>query len=276
MAQSAQRVDDDIRAFWEARACGERYAAGDLLRDQLQTQLRVRYELEPYIPAFLDAESGTGRDVLEIGVGMGADHLLWARARPRRLVGIDLTSRAARLTSSRLALEGCAPRIAVADARSLPFPNDSFDVVYSWGVLHHTPDPPEAVREVHRVLKPGGMARIMLYHRRSYVGLMLWLRYALFAGRPFTSLNELFATRFESVGTKAFTIPEVREMFTDFAKISVTRHLSFVDLLRGHVGQQHPGWALDLARRLWPRAIVRRLGTSAGFYLLIAAHKTAI
>ena len=71
-----------------------------------------------------------------------------------------------------------------ADAEHLPFPDDSFDIVYSWGVLHHSPDTPQAFSEAHRVLRPGGTLRAMIYHRPSIVGLMLWARYGFAAGRP--------------------------------------------------------------------------------------------
>jgi ubiquinone/menaquinone biosynthesis C-methylase UbiE len=116
-------------------------------------------------------------DVLEVGVGMGADHLEWARHMPRSLSGIDLTERAIAHTATRLALYGLRSDLRVADAEKLPFRDASFDLVYSWGVLHHSPDTPRAVREVLRVLRPGGLARVMIYHAHSMVGYMLWLRY---------------------------------------------------------------------------------------------------
>jgi len=80
---------------------------------------------------------------------MGADHLEWARSGPRRLVGVDLTPRAVAWTAQRLATYGMASHLREADAEHLPFPDGSFDIVYSWGVLHHSPDTVQALREAH-------------------------------------------------------------------------------------------------------------------------------
>src|SRR5437016_2153494 len=95
-----------------------------------------------------------GRRVLEIGVGLGADHQRFAEA-GAELYGIDLTDRAVRHTQGRLALFGLTSKLEVGDAERLNFPDEYFDCVYSWGVLHHTPNTAAAIAEVRRVLKPG-------------------------------------------------------------------------------------------------------------------------
>jgi SAM-dependent methyltransferase len=263
----------DVRDFWDAAACGEVYADGPSLADQLATQARIRYELEPYLAPFARFDDGRDKDVLEIGVGMGADHLRWARSRPRSLTGVDLTPRAVELTRQRLGLAGLASELRVADAENLPFPDASFDLVYSWGVLHHSPDTPRAIAEVRRVLRPGGTARVMIYHKWSIVGLMLWARYGLLAGRPTTSLSEIYATHLESPGTKAYTVDEARELFAAFRAVHARSILSFGDLLEGEVGQRHRGRALAMAKRLWPRRALRRLAPRYGLALLIDAER---
>jgi ubiquinone/menaquinone biosynthesis C-methylase UbiE len=249
------------------------YAEGDTLRAQFEEQAAARYRMEPYIHEFAGFAGGAGRDVLEIGVGMGADHLEWARARPRRLVGVDLTERGVAWTRDRLALWGYEAEVFVGDAERLPFPDASFDMVYSWGVLHHTPDTPGAIREVHRVLRPGGEARVMIYNRHSIVGYLLWTRYALLAGRPRRSLDEIYAAHLESPGTKAYTPAEARALFAGFRSVRTDVKLSNGDLLEGAAGQRHEGAALGLARRVWPRALVRRSLGDRGLFLLVSATK---
>src|SRR5512142_1273410 len=133
-----------VQEFWNRRSCGEVYATVDTLAIQLEAQARARYELEPYIFEFARFDEGRGRDVLEIGVGMGADHLEWAKEAPRSLTGIDLTPRAIELTRARLEVYGLTSSLECGDAECLPFPDESFDLVYSWGVLHHSPDTPRA------------------------------------------------------------------------------------------------------------------------------------
>ena len=226
-------LKQDVHDFWEQESCGEAYAVGSERAEQLRSHARTRYALEPYIPAFARFEEGSGRRVLEIGVGMGADHAEWARRHPALLVGLDFTSRALDHTRARLHVEGYASRLLRADAEQLPFADGSFELVYSWGVLHHSPDTPQAIREVHRVLAPGGTARVMIYHRKSIVGSLLWLKYGLLAVRPLRSLDDLYAHHLESPGTKAYCIADVDELFSAFRRRNARTTLSFADLLDG-------------------------------------------
>jgi ubiquinone/menaquinone biosynthesis C-methylase UbiE len=264
---------EEVRAYWEASSCGEVYSSGADLRAQLDAQARMRYALEPYISGFAKFDNGRGRDVLEIGVGMGADHLEWARAQPRMLVGVDLTRRAVAFTDVRLRSHGITPHLAATDAEDLPFQDASFDIVYSWGVLHHSPDTPRAVSEVWRVLRPGGVALVMIYHARSIVTWMLWLRYALFAGRPFRSMSDVCANHLESPGTKVYSIREARQMFSRFASVRASSTLSFADLLEGEAGRRHGDGLIGIARALWPRWLIARAMGNCGLDLLIEAVK---
>jgi SAM-dependent methyltransferase len=267
-------LKDQVRAYWDAQSCGEVYA-GDTAEDTaLATAAAARYALEPYIRGFAAFPSGAGRDVLEIGVGMGADHAEWAKSRPRSLTGIDLTPRAIGYARRYLAAQGLASRLEPADAEALPFPDASFDIVYSWGVLHHSPDTARAVREVHRVLRPGGVAKVMIYHSRSLTGYMLWLRYALLAGKPFTRLAEIYARHLESPGTKAYSPAGARALFAPFAEVRIAVQLNHGDLLMGAVGQRHRGALLGAAKALWPRPLIRALLPGHGLYLLIEARKS--
>ena len=267
-------LKDQVRAYWDAQSCGEVYAGDGGEDAALAAAAATRYALEPYIRDFADFASGAGRDVLEIGVGMGADHAEWARSRPRSLTGIDLTPRAIAYARRHLAAQGLASRIEIGDAESLPFPDNSFDIVYSWGVLHHSPDTPRAVREVHRVLRPGGVAKVMIYHSRSLTGYMLWLRYGPLAGKPFARLAEIYARHLESPGTKAYSVVAARALFAPFAAVRVAVRLNHGDLLMGAVGQRHRGALLAAAKALWPRPLIRALLPGHGLYLLIQARKS--
>jgi ubiquinone/menaquinone biosynthesis C-methylase UbiE len=269
----ATTADDEKRAvqeFWNRESCGEVYAVGDNAAEQLDAQARARYELEPYIFDFARFAEGRGRDVLEIGVGMGADHLQWAKSSPRSLTGIDLTPRAIEHTRARLQAYALSSTLQCTDAEHLPFADNSFDIVYSWGVLHHSPDTPRAINEVHRVLRPGGMARIMIYHYWSITGYLLWLRYGMFRGR---SLTHVYAKYLESPGTKAYTVAQAEDMFGRFKSVSARSQLSFGDLLESEVGQRHRGPLLSLAKTLWPRALIRRVLSRHGLMLLVEARK---
>jgi SAM-dependent methyltransferase len=261
-----------VHDFWNAASCGEIYTDGVTLAEQLEAQASARYDLEPYLRPFARFEEAAGLEVLEVGVGMGADHLELAKASPRRLCGIDLTERAIDFTTKRLALNGFRSELRVADAEALPFPNESFELVFSYGVLHHSPDTQKAIDEIWRVLRVGGRARVMIYHKWSIVGFLLWARYGLMRGR-LPSLNEIYAEHLESPGTKAFTLDAARAMFFRFTQVEARSGLSFGDLLEGAVGQRHQSRALRIAKALWPRRLIRTLLPSYGLLLFIEAVK---
>jgi ubiquinone/menaquinone biosynthesis C-methylase UbiE len=265
-------LKSEVREFWDAASCGEIYAKGGEDEQRFAEHADARYRLEPYIPDFARFAEGSGQDILEIGVGMGADHLEWARSGPRRLAGVDLTPRAVDWTTRRLASHGFSSDLQEGDAEQLPFPDDSFSIVYSWGVLHHSPDTPKAFSEAHRVLRPGGTLRAMIYHRPSIVGLMLWSRYGLAKGHPMRSISDIYARHLESPGTKGYTVAEGRQLVAPFGASRVRSAISFADLLLGEVGQRHGSRELVIAKRCWPRPLIRRL-PMLGLLLLIEASK---
>ena len=274
MTQTADPVNNadlktQVHDFWNANSCGEVYAVGDSEAEAYDAQAATRYALEPFIARFAKFHEGAGKKVLEVGVGMGADHTQWMRSAPARLVGVDLTPRAIGFTRKRCP----ASSLSVADAEVLPLPSEAFDIVYSWGVIHHSPDTPRCVAEIHRVLRPGGVARVMIYHTSSIVGFMLWARYALLAGRPSTSMREIYSRYLESPGTKAYSLSEARELFRAFSSFNASIELSPGDLFTGEAGQRHNGVALKVLRRIWPRGIVKKVFRQRGLFLLIEARK---
>ena len=107
-----------------------------------------------------------GKRVLEIGCGMGAMAALWA-SRGAEVTAVDLAPRSVEMTRRRLSLMGLAGKVIEADGRTLPFSDGEFDYVYSWGVLHHSPDLALSLREMMRVLRRNGEFGLMLYHRHS-------------------------------------------------------------------------------------------------------------
>jgi ubiquinone/menaquinone biosynthesis C-methylase UbiE len=183
---------------------------------------RVRDELDPYIARFADFEGARGKRLLEIGVGLGTDFVRFVRA-GAIATGVDLTEHAVALVRRRLELEGLDADLQTADAESLPFEDQSFERVYSWGVLHHTPDTGRAVREAIRVLRPGGDLCVMLYARHSWVSYGMWTRHALLGGRPWRSLADVLAAHMESEGTKGFTKRELRDLFSGLSDLRIDK-----------------------------------------------------
>jgi ubiquinone/menaquinone biosynthesis C-methylase UbiE len=213
-----------VRQHWERETCGTSpWIVGDAVRQSLEWYQQVerhRYEKEPHIPEIARFSRGKGQRLLEVGVGAGVDHVHWAMA-GAICHGVDLTDAAIEATRKHLAIYGLQSELKRADAEALGYPDASFDIVYSWGVIHHSEHPERIVEQIHRVLRPGGTFIGMLYQRHSLVTYKLWVRNALIKGKPWRSLDDVLAHHMESEGTKAYSADELRRMFGKFSVVSV-------------------------------------------------------
>ena len=273
MSQNKNIDKQQVHDFWNKASCGEILYLPNYERFGYEEQSRKRYELEgEMIYALARFRESKDLNVLEIGVGLGSDHQKFAEA-GALLCGIDLTQRAIDHTKARLSIFNLKSNLAVGDAENLNFPNNSFDQVFSWGVLHHSPDTPKAISEVWRVLKPDGLASIMIYHKWSIVGFMLWIRYGLLRLRPWLTPNKIYSTYLESPGTKAYSVEEAKEMLKAFRTVVIKTPLTHGDLLESDVGQRHRGLILKLAKLFWPRWFISLVFPNAGLFMLIEARK---
>ena len=159
--------------------------------------------------------------------------------------------------------------ISPTDAENLPFKENEFDAIYSWGVIHHSADTQNCLDEIYRVLKPGGFAKIMVYHKYSLVGFMLWMRYGLLAFRPFRSLDYIYHNYLESPGTKAFSYSKIKKMLSKFKIVSIHTPLNHGDLLTSNVGQRHRGYFLSFAKKIWPRWFFKKFMKNNGLEMMI-------
>ena len=168
MSQANAQLKERVRAFWQENPCGTKFAdAPPGSKRFFELVEQHRYTKEWHIPQAANFAQAKNLRVLEIGCGLGTDGAQFAKA-GADYTGIDLTEAAVDLSRRRFELTNLKGTFRTADAEQLDFPDDSFDIVYSHGVLHHTPDISRAINEVHRVLRPGGRAVVMLYHRDSY------------------------------------------------------------------------------------------------------------
>jgi SAM-dependent methyltransferase len=244
---------DETRRYWAARACGSVHSsAAPHTREFYREVDAFRFGVEPVIQ-FANFTATTGRRVLEVGTGTGGDLARFLEA-GAEAVGLDLSPSAVQATGRRIALEGLPRRVIRADALCLPFGDDMFDLVWSWGVLHHTGRIAAALAEVHRVLRPGGETRLMLYHRPSWVALAAWIRWALLRGRPFQGLKRVVSDHVESPGTLALSVGEIRSLLCAFERVEV------------HVVGTH--WD----RKFFP-GLGRLAGSRMGWFALVRAWK---
>jgi SAM-dependent methyltransferase len=257
---------DDVRDFWNADPCGTRYLEG---KEDFDAHARARYALEPFIFEFANFKGARGLKVLEIGVGMGADYLEWLKA-GAQATGVDFSAASIERAQRRCELAGYKPDLRVADAESLPFPDNSFDVVYSYGAMHHSPDTAQCVGEARRVLKPGGQARIMVYHHPSLTGAMLWLRYGLWRGK---SLRQSVFDHLESPGTKSYTQVEALALMSGFHDVQMRVVFSPGDLLLHQPSARFQSGFYRLVWKLYPRWLARMVGRRWGLFLLMSGTK---
>lgn len=297
MSESASNLKERVRAFWQANPCGVKFAdAPPGTRKFYELVEAHRYTKEWHIPIAADFKSAGGLKVLEIGCGLGTDGAQFAEA-GADYTGVDLTEAAVELARKRFETFGVPGKFQTADAEQLEFDDNTFDLVYSHGVLHHTPDTAKAIREIHRVLRPGGRAMVMLYHRDSYnyrinismlrrVGAHL-LRFDsgvklahLLTGEPIDSLREhahrlktekesyLAPDEFLSQNTdgagnplaRVYSRAEARELFRDFPKVELRTYFL------------NKRW-LPLLGSLLPRSLESNLASRWGWHLWIYATK---
>jgi ubiquinone/menaquinone biosynthesis C-methylase UbiE len=153
--------------FWAQNQPGLRFSAAEVgSRDFFAEVERHRYGLEPAIPEVVRFERWSGADVLEVGCGIATDGIRFTRA-GARYTGLDASPAALALARRRFELEHREAVLVEGSADALPFDDARFDLVYSHGVLHHVERTEAAIAELHRVLRPGGAALVMVYHRGS-------------------------------------------------------------------------------------------------------------
>ncbi len=165
---SSPLVEQDRRAFWTGYQPGFRSSDAQIGASDFFAEVqRERYLLEPDIPEMAQFALWRGRDVLEAGCGIATDGAAFVRA-GARYTGIDFSPTALRLARRRFEMQALDGDFVEGSIVQLPFDDASFDLVYSIGVIHHIPDIEQAVSEFHRVLRPGGRAIVMVYHRTSF------------------------------------------------------------------------------------------------------------
>jgi glycosyltransferase involved in cell wall biosynthesis/ubiquinone/menaquinone biosynthesis C-methylase UbiE len=192
---------------------------------------RYRYDVyAPWMPRVMEFADHRGEQVLEIGGGMGTDLSQFA-SNGAIITDVDLSGGHLQIAQENFRVRGLTGRFMHHDAETLPFEDNSFDLVYSNGVLHHTPNTARAVREVFRVLKPGGRAIVMMYAENSlqYWRNLVWY-YGMKSGDLANhSMAEIMSRSVERTGNdarplvKVYTRPRLRALFGAFTDIEIVQ-----------------------------------------------------
>jgi 2-polyprenyl-3-methyl-5-hydroxy-6-metoxy-1,4-benzoquinol methylase len=209
-----------------------------------------------------------GAEVLEIGCGMGLHTELMARA-GARVTAVDLSPTSVEATTRRLALKGLNARVLEADAEKLPFPDQAFDFIWSWGVIHHSSRTGRVVREIARVTRPDGECRVMVYNRNGAWAYSILVRDHLLKGQFLRRSFEETLYQSSDGFTARFYVPEqFEDLFRTF----------FEDVSSELMGQESdvlplPRRLRKLALPLLPESYQRKAQATRGSFIFLTAHR---
>jgi ubiquinone/menaquinone biosynthesis C-methylase UbiE len=285
---------EHVRSFWNANPCQSDLSSEQDRQAYFEDISRKRYQgREWHVPEVARFADFRGKDVLEIGCGIGTDGFEFA-TRGARYTGVDLTPESAALARERFSVFGVEGDIRVANAEEgLPFEDERFDHVYSFGVIHHSPRPEAIVREIHRVLRPGGTFNVMLYNRSSinyYVEIMVlrklfrYLLYPSFMPRVISALTGFEQWKMEGhrqLLRRRLSHEEWVSMNTDGPHCPLARVYGQQEaavLFRDFESVQQEVWEFNtdhwpLVGKLLPESLVRWIGGRAGWHRIIRGRK---
>jgi SAM-dependent methyltransferase len=180
---TANRLDGPlarVHHYWNSRPCNLRHSQRPVgTREYFDEVEERKYFVEPHIVRFADFPSWKGKRVLEIGCGLGTDTVNFARA-GARVTAVDLTERSLELARQRAEVFGLADRVrfyqANAEELSSVVPVEPYDLVYSFGVIHHTPHPENVLRQAKKYMHADSLLKVMVYHTWSWKVLWILLR----------------------------------------------------------------------------------------------------
>lgn len=267
------RTIADVRRYWDARPCNIRHSPKQVGTREYFDEVEARkYFVEPHIPAFAEFERWNGKKVLEIGCGIGTDTIRFARA-GAQVTAVDLSTESLAVARRRAAVFGLEDRITFhqvdAERLSEVVPVETYDLVYSFGVVHHTPHPRNVIGEIRKYMGPQSVLKMMVYHRYSHKVLWILLRYGRGA---FWKLDELVARHSEAQTgcpiTYSYSRRTVRDLLEGFT-VESTR----VDHIFPY---RIPEYRRYEYRKVWyfamlPNCVFRWLEKRVGWHLCVQA-----
>jgi len=261
-----------IKNYWETRTPGIKHSDSEPGTSEFLDELEYkRYNKHyAYLTESAEFDQYDGKDVLEIGCGMGIDLLQYAKG-GANVTGIDLTEKAVKNSKAHFAHRNMKGTFYTMNSEKLDFPDNSFDLVYSFGVLHHTKDTQKAINEVNRVLRPGGKAIIMLYHKGFRYYLKIHFYYGILKAEYLKyGIKDLVNQRteefFHSPVTRVYSRKNALKLFNSFSSIESKDAYRIDDNI----------WIFGKFFQIsdyFPRVVRRALEQRVGWNILIKAIK---
>lgn len=266
-----------VREFWDRRPCNIRHSSQPIgTRDYFDEVEARKYLVEPHIPAFAQFSRWAGKRVLEIGCGIGTDTINFARA-GAEVTAIELSDHSLSIAKKRAEVYGLDGRIRfhLGNAEELGsiLPSSRFHLIYSFGVIHHTPRPERVLEQVREYMEPEGMLKVMVYHRRSWKAMQV----VLTAGNgQISRMGELLARHSEaqtgSPVTYAYTRQELTEMLERHGLLVVDLSVEHIFPYRVSDYVRHR-YSKPLHFRVMPDRLFRWLEHRIGWHLCATATR---
>jgi ubiquinone/menaquinone biosynthesis C-methylase UbiE len=273
---SANKSIVDVQRYWDSRPCNIRHSPKPVGSREYFDEVEARkYLVEPHIPAFAEFERWHGKRVLEVGCGIGTDSINFARA-GADLTAVELSSESLRIAAQRADVMGVADRIrfvqANAEELTATLADEPYDLVYSFGVIHHTPRPDRALAEMRALAAPGGTLKLMVYHRHSWKVLSI---VAMQGHGRFWETDELVAAHSEAQTgcpvTFTYTRREARELVehSGFRVHELRVDHVFPYRVRDYVQYRY---VKEPYFRWMPEPLFREFARRFGWHLLVTAE----
>jgi 2-polyprenyl-3-methyl-5-hydroxy-6-metoxy-1,4-benzoquinol methylase len=170
-----------VKDYWNQRPCNIRHSTKPVGTKEYFDEVEARkYFVEPHIPRFAEFEKWKGKKVLEIGCGLGTDTINFARY-GAQVTAVDLSEKSLELAKKRAEVYGLQDKITFYRGNSEELtqlvPIETYDLVYSFGVIHHTPHPERVIEQIRNYVQPGSTIKIMVYNRYSWKALWILITY---------------------------------------------------------------------------------------------------
>jgi 2-polyprenyl-3-methyl-5-hydroxy-6-metoxy-1,4-benzoquinol methylase len=250
---------EDVRAFWDRRPCNIRHSPKVVGSVEFCREVgERRYFVEPHISAFADFPRWKGRKVLEVGCGIGTDSARFVQA-GAQFTGAELSAESLSVCKRCFSALKLTGNFHVVDAEKLSsaVPVERYDLVYSFGVIHHSPQPENIIQEIKKYMGPESELRIMLYAKYSWKSLMILFGF----DQPEAQTGCPIA--------KTYSAKDVRKLLRDFEVISITKDHIFpysIPEYREYRYVKTPLW------RYMPETLFYLLKRYLGWHLLIRAR----
>jgi len=271
MTHPAHPTLESVREFWDRRPCNVRHSAkpaGTL--EYFDEVERRKYFVEPHIPEFAQFSRWKGKRVLELGCGIGTDSINFARA-GANLTAVDLSRRSLEVCQQRFHVYGLQADFYSGNIEQLSsfLPSQRFDLVYSFGVIHHTPNPKNVFAEIRKFCSADTEVRVMLYSKWSWK--VLWILSTYGHGAVWR-LQHLVRTYSEAQTgcpvTYYYSFREIERLLQGFQIQSIRKDHIFPYIIEKYVQYQYERpWYF----RAMPTQVFRWLEHQLGWHTLVVA-----